>query len=142
MNELFRSIATGVAAFAATNIDDFVVLTLFFAQVNNSFCSSQIVLGQYLGFSALLLISLPGFFGGFLVPRPWIGLLGLLPILIGLSHLVGWSHSEEIQAVSRPETAPGKAIYRWLRPQTYSVAAVTVANGADNVGIYTPPVCQ
>ncbi len=139
MNELLTSIATGVTAFAATNVDDIVVLTLFFTQVNYTFRLSQIVLGQYLGFSVLVLISLPGFFGGFLVPKPWIGLLGLLPILIGLSQLMPGNHlNAEIQGVAQLENAPGKAIYRWLNPQTYHVAAVTVANGADNVGIYTP----
>ena len=44
----------------------------------------HIVTGQYLGFTALLAISLLGFLGGLVVPRAWIGLLGLAPNRIGV----------------------------------------------------------
>lgn len=69
MNELVTAITTGVAAFIATNIDDIVILTLFFAQVNATFCRRHIVVGQYLGFCTLLVVSLTGFFGGLIVPQ-------------------------------------------------------------------------
>jgi len=58
------------------------------------------VIGQYLGFSVLIVASLPGFFGGVFVPKAWIGFLGLLPILIGITHLGMWYKSEdEVQVV-------------------------------------------
>ena len=41
----------------------------------------HIVVGQYLGFALLVVLSLPGFLGGLLLPRSWIGLLGVVPIL-------------------------------------------------------------
>jgi cadmium resistance protein CadD (predicted permease) len=31
---------------------------------------------------------LPGFFGGLILPRPWIGLFGLVPIIIGIKSLM------------------------------------------------------
>ena len=88
MSELVKATTTGVIAFSATNIDDFVILVLFFSQVNTAFRRRHIVGGQYLGFTALIIASLPGFFGGLIVPRYWIGRLGLVPITIGLSLLL------------------------------------------------------
>jgi cadmium resistance protein CadD (predicted permease) len=100
MNWLAGAIIAGITSFAATNIDDIVILMLFFAQVNASFRPRQIVVGQYLGFSVLIIASLPGFFGGLIVPRAWIGLLGLVPIAIGVTRLVNREKDEEVQAVS------------------------------------------
>lgn len=135
MNSLVNAISTGTAAFTATNLDDILILLLFFSQVNKVFRRRHIVTGQYLGFSALVLASLPGFFGSLILPRPWIGLLGVVPIAIGISRLLE-SDGEE----SEPEAAqPEKAWFAsFLSPQTYGVAAVTFANGGDNIGIYVP----
>lgn len=63
MNWLITTLITGVTVFAATNIDDLVILTIFFSQVNPTFHQRHITLGQYLGFTALLSISLLGYFG-------------------------------------------------------------------------------
>ncbi|WRH67664.1 MAG: cadmium resistance transporter [Planktothrix sp. GU0601_MAG3] len=78
MHPLMTAISTGTAAFIATNIDDILILTLFFTQVNTLFRRRQIIIGQYLGFTLLLLASLPGFFGSFLIPPDWIRWLGVV----------------------------------------------------------------
>jgi cadmium resistance transport/sequestration family protein len=135
LQTLIRATIAGITAFIATNIDDILVLMLFFSQVDAVFRRHQIVVGQYLGFAVLLLASLPGFFGGFLIPRPWIGLLGLLPIAIGLSYLTQKQVDEEVQITTNSVKYPFASI---LSPQTYQVAAVTIANGGDNIGIYLP----
>ncbi len=88
MNGLFTSILTGFTAFTATNLDDILILMLFFSQVNTLFRKRHIIAGQYLGFAALVLASLPSFFSSLLLPRPCVGLLGLVPIAIGSSRLV------------------------------------------------------
>jgi cadmium resistance protein CadD (predicted permease) len=82
---LYTAIPTGLSAFVATNLDDIVILSLFFSQVNAMFRNRHIVTGQYLGFSALVMVSLPSFFGSLILPEPWIGLLGIAPIMIGIS---------------------------------------------------------
>ncbi|MFB2978191.1 cadmium resistance transporter [Microseira sp. BLCC-F43] len=69
-------------------MDDIVILTLFLSQVNATFRPWQIVASQYLGLGALILASLPGFFGGLIVPHPWIGLFGFVPIPIGINNLL------------------------------------------------------
>ena len=137
------AIIAGVTSFAATNIDDFVILMLFFAQVNATFRARHIVVGQYLGFTALIIASLVGFFGGLIVPKAMIGLLGLVPIAIGISHLVKKENDQnEVQAVSgefnRESNSPVSKLANLFNPQTLNVAAVTIANGGDNIAIYLP----
>jgi len=133
-----QSAIAGSTAFMATNVDDILILMLFFSQTNSSFRRRHIVVGQYLGFVALVIASLPGFFGGLIVPRAWIGLLGLLPIAIGTSHLINNQEEElEVQTVSDSDTVV-KSLLVVIAPQTYKVAAVTIANGGDNIGIYVP----
>ncbi|MBE9141959.1 cadmium resistance transporter [Planktothrix mougeotii] len=141
MNEFITAILTGTAAFAATNIDDIFILTLFFSQVNALFRRRQIVIGQYLGFTLLLLASLPGFFGSLLIPPDWIRWLGLVPVILGIHYLLK-SPTDQEEDSSSVETSttsnPPSFWQNWLSPQTYGVAAVTVANGSDNIGIYVP----
>ncbi|MEH2141210.1 cadmium resistance transporter [Nostoc sp.] len=145
MSKLGTTFSEGIIAFIATNIDDIIILLIFFSQVDVNFRRRHILLGQYLGFTAIIIASLPGFFGGLVVQREWIGLLGLLPIGIGIQQLV--SRKEEtttVQTVSNDfrESTPTNPVLSFLlsvlHPQTYKVAAVTVANGGDNISIYIP----
>jgi cadmium resistance transport/sequestration family protein len=142
MSELISAIFAGVTAFIATNLDDLVILMLFFAQTNAVFRPKHIMVGQYLGFGALILASLPGFFGGLMVPKPWIGLLGLLPIAIGLYQLIHQEDENEVQTIANEFQSkiklPILSALGLLAPQSYQVAAVTIANGGDNIGIYVP----
>ncbi|HEY9709476.1 MAG TPA: cadmium resistance transporter [Oculatellaceae cyanobacterium] len=145
MSQLGTAITEGITAFAATNIDDIIILLLFFAQVDANFRRRHIIIGQYLGFILLIIASLPGFFGGLLVPREWIGLLGLLPIAIGIKQLVSRERdTAQVQTVTSDLEASSlrnpivSFLSSVLSPQTYKVAAVTVANGGDNISIYIP----
>ncbi|HEU4594843.1 MAG TPA: cadmium resistance transporter [Pyrinomonadaceae bacterium] len=126
MTWLLKAIMTGVVSFAATNIDDIFVLTLFFGQTGRRLRRWHIVAGQYFGFTALVAISLVGYFARLVVSPAWVGLLGLLPVAIGVRGLLWRGEVEEEKA-----EAVGAA-------GVLSVAAVTFANGGDNVGIYTP----
>lgn len=136
MNEVVTAIATGITAFTATNLDDIVILLLFFSQVNAAFPRRHIIAGQYLGFAALVFASLPGFFGRLVFPPEWIGMLGILPIAIGLGRFLN-ADTDDSEAAEAQQSEPS-AFSSFLSPQTYSVAAVTVANGSDNISIYVP----
>ncbi|OLP17585.1 transporter [Leptolyngbya sp. 'hensonii'] len=138
MGQFFSTLIAGVTAFVATNLDDLVILLLFFARINSTFRPHHIVSGQYLGFTVLVLLSLPGFFGGLLISKPWIGLLGLLPIAIGVHEFL--SQEEPKDGEELPQAPPSLSVIGKLlglfTPQTYQVAAVTIANGGDNIGVY------
>ena len=135
MDELVTAVPTGLVAFTATNIDDVVMLTLFFSQVNAVFRSRHVVVGQYLGFGALVVASLPGFFSGLIVPRAWIGMLGAIPIAFGISRLLNTEAQESEVEITQPERLTW---LNFLSPQAFNVAAVTVDNGSDNISIYAP----
>lgn len=110
--------------FAATDIDDIVILTLFFvaARTTGRPRPWQIVAGQYLGIGALALASAVVAAGLLVVPDPWTGLLGLLPIALGVRAL----------RASDDDVTPA------VVTGTLGVAGVTIANGADNVAVYVP----
>lgn len=137
---MLQWLMAGAASFAATNVDDILVLVVFFSQVGGSFRVRHVVVGQYLGFAALLGVSFLGFAGSLVVPRPLIGLLGLVPVAIGLHKLA--TRGREGERVKVNAAADEKlAGFSWgnvFPPQTYKVAAVTIANGGDNVGVYIP----
>lgn len=140
MADLITTLSTGIVVFIATNIDDIFILTLLFAQVDGLLRRRHIVIGQYLGFGFLLLVSTLGVVGNYLIPSQWIRLLGLVPIVIGLNSL-GKNEEDNGTEESFSLTLPPRetGIYQsLLSPQTYGVAAITVANGSDNIGIYLP----
>jgi len=114
-----------VVAFAATNIDDVFLLTLFFAQKNLK--RWHVVAGQYLGLAGLITISLVGYFARLFIPHRWMGLLGLAPIGIGIKKLIDWKRGNDQVDDKRPGAA-----------SVLTVSAVTFANGGDNIGIYIP----
>ncbi|MCC5639034.1 cadmium resistance transporter [Nostoc sp. CHAB 5844] len=146
MNWLTTTLIIGISAAFATTFDDNLYLTAFFGKVNRHFRPQNIILGEFLGFTALVLASLPGFLGGLILPTAWVGLLGFLPIAIGINHLLTREKNEEtVQAVSVDFASSAttkhrkKSLLATLRdPQTYRVSAVTIANGGNNIGIYVP----
>ncbi|MDF5710097.1 MAG: cadmium resistance transporter [Nostoc sp. S4] len=138
MSGLVTAITTGITAFSATNIDDIVILTLLFSQVNKTFRSRHIIGGQYLGFAALVVASLPGFLGGLIIPQSWIQLLGIMPIIIGISSLLKREEDSPEEVSEETERSYPSGITSFLSPQTCNVAAIAFANGSDNISIYVP----
>jgi cadmium resistance transport/sequestration family protein len=143
MDRVLRAIVLGVTSFIATNLDDIVVLMIFFAQVNPSLRWRHIVLGQYLGFAVLLFLCVPGYFGGLMLSKAWIGVLGLVPIAVGIYQLWNAAKISQVQGIAQKErmvesTPPTRGSSNLLAPPTYQVAAVTFANGGDNVSVYVP----
>ena len=98
---------------------------LFFSQTDAENRVRHVVVGQYLGFAALVALSVLGSLGGLVVPEEWIGLMGMVPIFLGIRGLVRLRDESE-------ENKPTE------RSGIYSVATVTFANGGDNIGIYVP----
>jgi cadmium resistance protein CadD (predicted permease) len=146
MSWLIGTLIIGISAAFATTFDDNIYLTAFFGKVNHVFRPKHIIIGEFIGFTALVLASLPGFFGGLVLPEAWIGLLGILPIVIGISNLMSRDDDGDIiqdVSVDFRHTVKSrrhkKSLFATLRdPQTYRVSAVTIANGGNNIGIYVP----
>lgn len=125
--------AQAVGLFAVTNVDGILILSLFFAQgAGHRGATARTVVGQYLGFAAILTVSVIAACGSSLLPGSARRLLGVLPLALGLR--AAWHVIREHRS-RRTETS-GAAEHG--SPGTFEVAGVTFANGGDNVGAYVP----
>jgi cadmium resistance protein CadD (predicted permease) len=100
-------IGQAVVMFAATNVDDIVLLALFLGQAaGHRGGAARVVAGQYLGFAAILAASIRAAW------RAW--------------------RERHHPPDDEPAAATGNG------PAVFAVAAVTFANGGDNIGVYVP----
>jgi cadmium resistance transport/sequestration family protein len=144
---------TALVSFLSTNIDDIFILMLFFSQVNKDMKVKHIVVGQYLGMGVLIAISTIGALGISIIPKEYVGLLGLIPIYLGIKGYIGYKKEinnnveEEVQdteeniqeqVVLNQENKTLVSIRKFISPSILKVAGVTIANGGDNIGIYIP----
>jgi cadmium resistance protein CadD (predicted permease) len=131
MVDILSLFAIGVAAFAATNIDDIFVLMMFFSSL--SFPVRHVVLGQYIGIGLLIAISVLGSLISLVVPTYVIGLMGVVPIAIGIKNLI---------ETRKRDNSLSRHVIQEKRNRSYHsfllVAAVTFSNGGDNIGVYIP----
>lgn len=128
------ALGQAVILFAVTNVDDMVVLALFFAQgAGQRGAVRRIAVGQYLGFVGTLLVSVAGAYGATLLPESAVPYLGILPVVLGLH--AAWQAWRDRHARNG---ADASAVAHVGGPTTMAVAAVTFANGGDNVGVYVP----
>ena len=142
MGDLFSLSGAALLVFAATNIDDLLLLVVLFSDRRRQRLPGAVLVGQVLGFGAIVLISLLGFCSGLVIPSAWMACLGLLPLALGLRQLLNLRRSEETANalprgfVGHPEQdTPLPA--PWRRTSV-KVAALTLANGSDNVSVYLP----
>ncbi len=129
---MIGTIAAAVGLFAATNIDDIVVLTvLFLASTRGSLPRWKVVAGQYLGFAVLVAISVIAAAGLTIIPEEWVGLLGLIPLAIGVYGLIRTLRARGDDDDDDDESSISAV-------GLLGVAGITIANGADNISLYTP----
>ena len=137
-------IGQAIGLFAVTNIDDIVILALFFGQAIGRNSILRIVVGQYVGFSAILAASILGTLGAGLLPETAIPYLGLLPLVLGLrAAWKGWHEhrsrtNHDTNAQDNREALDGAGEQGTVGPGVVAVALVTLANGGDNIGVYVP----
>ena len=129
MNELVAGLGVAVVVFAATNVDDILLLAAFFADPHVS--PRQVVAGQFLGMLVLVAASAVCALFAVVIPAGWIGLLGLAPLGLGVYGLLRREGGHGDSAPKAEGTPGGSS--RWL-----AVAGVTIANGGDNLGVYIP----
>lgn len=122
---MLESILTSVIAYVSTNIDDVFVIMILLAQAQKR-GKGRIIAGHFLGVGIVTAISMLGALGLQNLPLKYVGILGLVPITLGIRAWV--QHKKK-----REEDAP-KADSVSL----FGMALITLGNGADNVGVYIP----
>lgn len=138
--EIILTCSVAVIAFIATNLDDLFILISFFA--SNDFSKVSVVLGQYIGISVLILISMLAYFFKFIIPPTYIALLGIFPIVIGLNHLLKFKKnstnnlSNKINYTNKKNNVHNNSLLPIIN--ILKVSTVTFSNGGDNIGVYAP----
>lgn len=128
---ILSSALQAIGLFLVTNIDDLIVLSLFFGRgAGQRGTTVRILVGQYLGFAGILgaavLVSLGA---GVFLPPEVIPYFGLIPLGLGVwAAWQGWRRGEDDDDAK----IEGKNVAVW------TVAGVTFANGGDNIGVYVP----
>lgn len=116
---MLTSTLTSILAYISTNLDDIFILMLLLAQLKNQ---HRIIAGHFLGVGLLTGISILGALGLQNVPVKYAGILGLVPIGLGIR---AWFDRNDGQTGTN---AVG----------VLSMAVITICNGADNIGVYIP----
>lgn len=158
---MLETVGRAAAMFALTTIDSLVVVTLFLGRVRGDRrAETAVVAGLFAGYFAVVGFAVAGSFGLALLPDRAIRILGVIPLLLGLQQAElarrSWvrrrrerraqTGSARGAAVAAAEAGGGEdaevppAQRRAHTPAGWAlaVAGVTVANGSDNVGLYTP----
>lgn len=125
-------ILTALGVYIATSIDYLFILTIIFAQLDNPSQKSHIYAGQYIGTGILVGISLVATYIVNFIPADWIiGLLGLIPIILGIRMaIIGEEDEDEEKIIEKMNQSHSTQLF-WV------VTLLTIVSGGDNVGIYT-----
>ena len=130
--DLLTASLQAIGLFLATNIDDIIVLSLFFARgAGTPGTTGRILAGQYLGFGAILAASVVVSLGAAsFLPEAAIAYFGLIPLTLGL--VAAWKAWQGEDDDDDEEKSAGERLGVW------TIAGVTFANGGDNIGVYVP----
>ena len=129
---MIQNVVTSIILYSGTAVDLLIILMLFFAKRKSRKDIINIYLGQFLGSVSLILLSLLFAFVLHYIPSKGIlGLLGLIPIFLGLKVLfLGDSDGEAIAK---------EGLRKDNKNLIFLVAMITFAScGADNIGIFVP----
>ncbi|WP_365972294.1 CadD family cadmium resistance transporter [Streptococcus sp.] len=129
---MIQNIVTSIILYSGTAVDLLIILMLFFAKRKSRKDIINIYLGQFLGSVSLILLSLLfAFVLDYIPSKEILGLLGLIPILLGLKVLLlGDSDGEAIAK---------DGLRKDNKNLIFLVAMITFAScGADNIGVFVP----
>ena len=129
-----QTIISANGVYISTSIDYLIILIILFAQLSQNKQKWHIYAGQYLGTGLLVGASLVAAYVVNFVPEAWmVGLLGLIPIYLGIRFaIVGeGEEEEEEEIIERLEQSKANQLF-------WTVTLLTIASGGDNLGIYIP----
>ena len=129
---MIQNVVTSIILYSGTAVDLLIILMLFFAKRKSRKDIINIYLGQFLGSVSLIFLSLLfAFVLNYIPSKEILGLLGLIPIFLGLKVLLlGDSDGEAIAK---------DGLRKDNKNLIFLVAMITFAScGADNIGVFVP----
>lgn len=138
---MINNIFTGVTAYISTSVDYLLILMAIFSANKNY--KLQIYLGDLIGTSILVGISLLLACVLNIVPQTWIlGLLGLVPIIMGLKILYNLYINKATDEEDDDEVMVQQTLSK-NRKLIINVVTITIVTcGANNIGVYVPLFTQ
>ncbi|WP_326845802.1 CadD family cadmium resistance transporter [Streptococcus oralis] len=129
---MIQNVVTSIILYSGTAVDLLIILMLFFAKRKSRKDIINIYLGQFLGSVSLILLSLLfAFVLNYIPSKEILGLLGLIPIFLGLKVL--------LLGDSDGETIAKDGLRKDNKNLIFLVAMITFAScGADNIGVFVP----
>jgi cadmium resistance protein CadD (predicted permease) len=138
---LGADLGVAAAAFVGTNIDNAVVTMALVAGAPPE-RAHRIALGQVIGFVVLVAVAAAAAALLFEFSSAVVGLLGLVPLAIGLRGLValaGKRHDgDHEETAARRRRRPLRAEQRAVGRSLMAAALITVSAGGDNLAAYIP----
>ena len=136
---IFSTLVQAIVLFVATNIDHLALLALWFVHgQNRPGTTARICAGQYVGFGAILAITLVlSTISGFVIPHEYLRLLGLIPLALGVKAGIG-EIRERLSAEEDDDEDEAEAQLKGKKISVGAVALVTMANGGDEIAAYLP----
>lgn len=120
-----KQILIAMIAYISTDIDDFFIDLVLYSAAESKKDEMNIIIGKYVGMFLLILVSLLGATGLQYFFESYTKYLGFIPIILGtkqgIQNFKGDKEDVTINAIS-----------------VFSVTGITLASGADNIGVYIP----
>lgn len=127
---MIQTLTAAILSFIATEIDDFLVAVIIFAQYTKKTERASIIAGKYIGLavlaggSAFLAVFLSMF------PHQYIGFLGLVPFALGIKSCFK-KNGDDPADKNNTDIKKGAALI------LFSIS-ITIGSGGDNIGVYIP----
>ena len=127
---MIETVLSSVVVFVATSVDELVVLTTIFAYAERRKAVAQVYAGQLISQVVLLTLSVLAASGIESLSQEAIGLLGILPIALGVRILFGGHDEDEARETANRLGAPASV--------ALAVALIAIGGGGEELAVFIP----
>ncbi len=116
--------------FIATGIDEMLLLIILFSMAKREKDVRDVFVGQQIGMTLVLIMTLLAVYGLGFITREWVGLLGILPIAVGIIEFFSGEEEDDDDKILMKTAIFSNWIFR--------VALIAIAGGAEELAIFIP----
>lgn len=132
-----RLLMEAAITFMATNMDELFILMTLYLSVDEQSRKREIILGQFLGLSFLIALSVLGSIGTNILPTQYLPLFGIIPIFLGVKGIIAYFNQQKKQLKGN-KTSQLLVSKEPMIKKVLEITAIFITSGADNIGLYIP----
>ncbi|BCF95099.1 cadmium resistance transporter [Paraburkholderia largidicola] len=132
MNGLSTLMMAATAAYLSTNVDGYSLLLVFFG--NARYRAMEVAAGQFVSVGVQVALSLAIGQLGWRSDTPFVGLAGVVPLVVGLKGIVGLRRAGD---AGMPEPTHGTFSGKGRPARVATVGLVATSGAVDNVLVYS-----